>query len=88
MQIPQKLRNQVLTFGHMPIYVDAMEQKILEQIEEQAAKRAITPKTLCRLAVNNGKLYTRLQDGGSITLATAAKLTAYFTTPIYVRVRQ
>ena len=72
----------------MPTYVDGMEQKILEQIEEQAGKRNISPRTLCRLAVNNGKLYTRLKDGGSITLATASKLNAFFKSPIYVRVRQ
>ena len=88
MQIPQKSPKSGVDIQANAHYCHGMEQKILEQIEEQAAKRAITPKTLCRLAVNNGKLYTRLQDGGSITLATAAKLTAYFKTPIYVRVRQ
>jgi len=64
-----------------------MEKQILEQIEAQAALRGISPKTLCRFAVNNGKLHSRLQSGGSITLQTVAKLNAFFMTPIFVQVK-
>jgi len=77
-----------LTDGLEPIIDVGMEQKLISQIEAQAAARGITISTLCRLAVNDGKLYGRLKSGKSITLSTVDKLNRYFKTPAKKRAVQ
>ena len=68
--------------GCGPFITCDMEQKLIEQIEAQAAKRGMAASTLCRVAVNDGKLYARLKSGNTITLATIHKLNSFFKSPV------
>lgn len=49
-------------------------QALLTEIEEFSRKAGISPSTLSRKAINDGKLPGRLRRGGSVTLETAEKL--------------
>ena len=49
-------------------------QTLLCEIEAAAVAMGITPKTLARKAVNDGKLVSRLRNGGSVRLETAEKV--------------
>jgi hypothetical protein len=51
-----------------------MVDDLITQIETEAERRNLSPSTLCRLAVNDGKLIERLRDGKSLTLKTIDKL--------------
>ncbi len=52
---------------------------LLDQIDAFLARSDVkmTETTFGRLAVNDGKLVGRLRDGGSLTLATAEKVTKF-----------
>lgn len=62
------------------LYED-MEQELIKRIEQEAASRGLKESTLVRMAANDGKLYTRLKSGGSITLKTLRKITEYLDAP-------
>jgi hypothetical protein len=55
-----------------------MSEKVISLIENEAGQRGIAPSTLCLRAVNDGKLFKRLVQGGSINLRTLEKLESYF----------
>ena len=58
-----------------------MVEQLIERIQAEAQRRGIAPSTLCREAVNDGKLFKRLQDGGTVTLPTFQRLNAWMNTP-------
>jgi hypothetical protein len=58
-----------------------MEKEIVKRLEDEAKRRGISVTTLCRLAVNDGKLVARLKAGGSVTLATLRKLESWLEAP-------
>lgn len=51
-----------------------MEQDLLTRIDQEAASRGLKGSTLLRMAANDGKMYRRLKDGGSVTLKTFRKI--------------
>ena len=50
---------------------------IIAAIEASAARAGVEPGTICRRAVNHGRLYERLKAGESCTLRTAKRLIEY-----------
>lgn len=46
-------------------------QQLIQEIEALSEKTGIAASTLCRKAVNDGKLIERLRRGGQVTLETA-----------------
>jgi hypothetical protein len=52
-------------------------QALLSDIKSFSASEGIAASTLCRKAVNDGKLPKRLERGGSVTMETAERLRAY-----------
>jgi len=52
-------------------------QTLLRDIEAFSATAGIAASTLCRKAVNDGKLPERLRRGGQVTLETAEQLRAF-----------
>lgn len=52
-------------------------QKLLKDIETFSSLEGIAASTLCRKAVNDGKLPKRLRNGGRVIAETAEKLRAY-----------
>jgi hypothetical protein len=63
--------------GNNP-YQWGMIKEIIHRIETESAARGIAPSTFCLRAVNDGKFFKRLQEGGTINLRTLDKLNAYF----------
>jgi DNA-binding Xre family transcriptional regulator len=68
--------NSPLTTGQKPTMVFEMStaDAIVSRIEKYCAKHGVAPSTFGRLAVNDGKLVTRLKQGKSITLDTLQKI--------------
>jgi hypothetical protein len=54
-------------------------QAILHDIEKYIGAMGMAPSTFGRKAVNDGKLVTRLREGGGITLHTAGKIRSFMT---------
>lgn len=65
-----------LTYGQKPNMSFAMSttDAIVARIEQYCAKHSMAPSTFGRIAVNDGKLVTRLKQGKSITLDTLQKI--------------
>lgn len=49
-------------------------QTLLSEIEDFSASAGIAASTLCRKAINDGKLPKRLQRGGTVTMETAEEV--------------
>jgi hypothetical protein len=49
-------------------------EALLSEIEGFSLRAGIKPSTLGRKAINDGKLYERLKNGGSVTLETAERI--------------
>ena len=47
---------------------------LLEQVRDACARLGIAPTTFGRLAVNDGKLVPRLEQGGRVTRATIERV--------------
>jgi hypothetical protein len=52
-------------------------ETLMDEIEAFSRKAGISPSTLGRKAVNDGKLIHRLKRGGSVTLETAERIREY-----------
>ena len=52
-------------------------QEILNEISDFCRLAGLAESTFGRLCVNDGKLVSRLRDGGSVTLDTLARLRAF-----------
>lgn len=50
---------------------------IIKAIEAAAAKHGLSPATITRKAVENGRLYGRLKDGKGCTVKVAGKILAF-----------
>lgn len=50
---------------------------LLIEIEAFSAAAGMAPSTVCRKAINDGKLAERLRHGGQVTLKTAERLRAF-----------
>ena len=50
---------------------------IIKAIEEAAARHGLSPSTITRKAVENGRLYGRLKDGKGCTVRVAGKILAF-----------
>ena len=51
--------------------------KFVTLIENEAAARGISPRTLCKYAVGNNRLYKHLQNAGTCTLDVMERFEAY-----------
>ena len=54
------------------------KHQIQEQGDQLVAQLGLKLSTIATYAVNDGKLFKRLAEGGSCTLATAEKLLTYY----------
>jgi hypothetical protein len=68
----------MLTNGMHPNIVGFMNKaSILNAIDTFASVKGIAPSVVCLRAVNEGKFYKRLKEGGTCTMETAEKVLKY-----------
>lgn len=53
------------------------KDQIIKSIEDYCEVHSLALSTFGRLSVNDGKLYSRLKSGGSITLETASIISEF-----------
>lgn len=65
--------------GMYPIIVPIMgaTETLLHEIEAFGLEVGVSPSTLARKAINDGKLPARLRAGGKVTLETAERLRSF-----------
>ena len=82
--IPAVGNNPIDKLGNIPLWSVAMsiQSELLTEIESFLAARGdMAETTFGRLAVNDGKLVRRLQDGANMTLATIDRVKAFIQSP-------
>lgn len=57
--------------------VDMTRQQLIRAIRDYAEKTGLSPSTITLRAVNNSRLYDRLERGGDCTTEIAGRLAAY-----------
>ena len=57
-------------------------EDVLREIGDYCRNAGLAESTLGRLSVNDGKLVSRLRDGGSVTIDTLARLRQFMATHV------
>ena len=54
-----------------------LTEELLERMEAYCAARGLSPARVATLAVNDGDLFRRVRDGGTLTLKTYERVSAW-----------